>query len=167
EYLDLVDENDVVIGRKLRSEAYAEGLRNFRVINAFVVNAKGELWIPRRSATKATMPLCLDTSVGGHVESGETYDQAFRRETKEEINIDIEHVSWRVLGCIAPREHPGLFAYMTVYEIQSDETPELNPDEFAESFWMKPADLLARIEAGDKVKSDLTILTKYFYSERP
>jgi len=43
EYLDLVNENDEVIGRKLRSEIYAEHLSNFRVVNAFVVNSKGEL----------------------------------------------------------------------------------------------------------------------------
>jgi len=73
EYLDLVDLQDSVIGRKLRSEVYAEHLSNFRVVNAFVLNSKGELWIPRRTADKRIFPLCLDMSVGGHVESGESY----------------------------------------------------------------------------------------------
>ena len=52
ELLDLVDENDHVIGVMRRSEVYGKKLRNIRVINAFIVNSKGELWIPRRTAHK-------------------------------------------------------------------------------------------------------------------
>ena len=62
EYLDLVDENDTVIGKKLRSEIYAEGLLNFRVINVFLINSKGQIWIPRRTASKAIFPSALDFS---------------------------------------------------------------------------------------------------------
>ena len=52
EYLDLVDEQDNIVGNKKRSEIYAENLSNYRVINAFLVNSKGELWIPRRTSTR-------------------------------------------------------------------------------------------------------------------
>ena len=76
EMLDLVDENDCVIGTARRSEVYAKELRNIRVVNAFVINSKGELWIPRRTAHKRSYPSCLDMSMGGHVESGETYEEA-------------------------------------------------------------------------------------------
>lgn len=103
EYLDLVNENDEVIGRKLRSAVYAEGLSNFRVINAFIRNSKGEIWIPRRAANKKVFPLCLDMSVGGHVESGEKYDATFRRETMEETNLDIDRIDWSFLGHLCPR----------------------------------------------------------------
>lgn len=43
EYLDLVDDNDDVIGRKLRSEIYSEKLNNYRVINAFLIDSEGKL----------------------------------------------------------------------------------------------------------------------------
>jgi len=52
ELLDLVDRNDKVIGREKRSIVYAKRLSNFRVINAFIRNSQGELWIPRRTAVK-------------------------------------------------------------------------------------------------------------------
>lgn len=92
EFLDLVDENDNVVGKKKRSEVYAEHLSNFRVVNAFVVNTKGEIWIPRRVADKRIFPLCLDMSMGGHVESGESYEDTLKRETQEELKlIPIRH----------------------------------------------------------------------------
>ena len=65
EILDIVDENDCVIGQKKRSEIYRQRLCNFRVVNAFVVNSLGQLWIPRRSAHKSIFPFCIDVSMGG------------------------------------------------------------------------------------------------------
>ncbi|WP_292736317.1 NUDIX domain-containing protein [Nostoc sp. JL31] len=41
----------------------------------------------RRSAHKSIFPLCLDVSMGGYVETGETYEDALQRELKEEFNF--------------------------------------------------------------------------------
>ena len=109
EYLDLVDENDNVVGKKKRSEVYAENLSNFRVVNAFVVNSKGEIWIPRRAENKRIFPLCLDMSMGGHVESGETYEKMLKRETQEELNIDTDKAQVRLLGHLSPQKEPMRF----------------------------------------------------------
>lgn len=162
EYLDLVDSQDNVIGKKLRPEVYAEHLSNFRVINAFLVNSKGELWIPRRAADKRIFPLCLDMSVGGHVESGESYDETFRRETSEELNIDVDQVSHRLLGKLTP-DADNVSAYMQVYEIALDEAPRYNPADFIEYFWLTPTEALKRISEGEKAKGDLPTLIKKFY----
>lgn len=165
EWLDLVDEQDNVIGRKLRSEVYAEGLSNFRVVNAFVVNARSELWIPRRGPNKRIFPNALDMSMGGHVESGETYDESFRRETAEELNIDIDKVPWKLLGACTP-EADGMSAFMHVYEIRMDDAPSYNPDDFTGTEWLTPQALRARIAAGEKTKGDLPKLLERFYSEQ-
>lgn len=133
EYLDLVDENDVVIGKKLRSEIYAEKLSNYRVANAFIVNSKGEMWIPRRTADKKIYPSCLDMSVGGHVESGEGYDETFKREVAEELNIDTDKVECRLLGHLTPK-NAGVSSNMNLYEIKMDEAPDYNKDDFVEYF---------------------------------
>lgn len=162
EYLDLVNEKDEVIGKKLRSEVYAEHLSNFRVINAFVVNSEGKIWIPRRVSTKRIFPLCLDMSMGGHVVSGETYDQAFKRELAEELNIDADKTSWKLLGYLTPQKD-YVSAFMRVYEIKMEEAPQFNPDDFAEDFWLTPNELLSRIDQGEKTKGDLPILISKFY----
>ncbi|MBG1268388.1 NUDIX domain-containing protein [Nostoc sp. WHI] len=105
EILDIVDESDCVVGQKKRSEIYRQGLCNFRVVNAFVVNSLGQLWIPRRSAHKTIFPLCLDVSMGGHVETGETYEDALQRELKEELNLELNMVNVRPLGHLIPYQY--------------------------------------------------------------
>ncbi|MBP6945791.1 MAG: NUDIX domain-containing protein [Candidatus Pacebacteria bacterium] len=162
EYLDLVDENDLVIGREKRSEVHAKHLNNFRAVNAFIVNSSGELWIPRRTAHKQIAPLGLDMSMGGHVESGETYEQTFRREMAEELNIDTGVVPYKVIGYFKGGEH-GLKAFQMIFELKMDTVPDYNPTDFFESFWFKPLDLLKRIEGGEKTKSDLPILVRLLY----
>ena len=94
EYLDLVDENDNVIGKEKRSIVYSKGLNNFRVVNLFIVNSEGKIWIPRRGPHKRIFPSALDMSMGGHVDSGETYEQAFKREEErvKQINEKRRHL---------------------------------------------------------------------------
>lgn len=164
EYLDLVDENDIAIGTEKRSEIYKQNLKNFRVANAFIKNSEGKLWIPRRALHKKIFPLHLDMSMGGHVDSGETYDEAFKRETMEELNIDLHKTNFRLLGNLRPPIH-GVNAFMNVYEIYSDNVPEYNTDDYIEYFWLTPQELRERIKNGEKVKMDLPIVIDIFYPQ--
>lgn len=163
EYLDLVDENDNIIGQKKRSEIYAKNLFNFRVINAFLINSLGKLWIPRRTKSKKIYPLFLDMSLGGHVESGETYEQAFKRELKEELNLNITQISYNELGKLTPQGH-GVSAFMKIYEIRYDKTPNYNKNDFIEYFWLYPYEVIHKLNNGDKGKSDLLKLINLFYN---
>ncbi|MBD2248077.1 NUDIX domain-containing protein [Nostoc sp. FACHB-888] len=162
EILDIVDESDCVVGQKKRSEIYCQGLCNFRVVNAFVVNSLGQLWIPRRSTHKTIFPLCLDVSMGGHVETGETYEDALQRELKEELNLELNMVNVRLLGYLIPYQYQ-VSAFMKVYEIELDLNPEYNKNDFIESFWLSVNDLIEWLNSGEPAKSDLLKLVKIFY----
>jgi isopentenyl-diphosphate delta-isomerase len=159
EWLDLVDASDAVVGRMLRSEVYARGLSNFRVVNAFIVNEKAELWIPRRARHKRLFPGALDVSVGGHVESGEDYDAAFARETMEEVRIDVRVIGFREIARLSPVTH-SVSAFMRVYAIHHNADPEFNRDDFTEAFWLSPNALLDRIADGEPCKGDLPELVR-------
>ena len=162
EILDLVDNSDKVIGQASRSEIYRLGLNNYRVVNAFLVNDKGLLWIPRRSPNKRIFPLCLDMSVGGHVVSEENYDDAFRRELLEELNIHLDTVNWHHLGYLTPHQH-GVSAFMQVYEIKSNQVPKYNSEDFVGYIWASPLEVVQLIENGERSKDDLPKLIKKFY----
>jgi len=164
EWLDLVNERDEVVGSVTRDDAWARRLV-VRVVNAFLVNSQGELWIPRRTLTKRMFPGCLDMSVGGHVDSGEDYAAAFQRETLEELNLNVADVPWREIAAFSPFQ-TTLSAFMRVYELRTDTTPDFNPADFSEAFWLTPRQLLARIDAGDPAKGDLRELVRLCYGDR-
>ena len=162
EYLDLVNDDDQVVGREDRAVIYSQKLSNYRVVNAFIVNSQGQFWIPRRTAHKRIFPLCLDFSVGGHVESGESYDESFRRETFEELNIDVDKVGFRLLGHLTPAKD-GVSSFMNIYELKGEVAPDYNPNDFIGAEWLTPVELLDRIVRGEKVKDDLEKVIKSFY----
>lgn len=160
ELLDLVDSSDTVIGTVYRSEVYTTGATNFRVVNAFIINEHGQLWIPRRTATKRLFPLCLDASMGGHVMSGETYDDACARELHEELGIRAQDHDLIHLGSLRPDIH-GVSAFMRVYAIFSNTVPDYNTTDFCEYYWLAPSALHERVQAGDRCKGDLPLIVRH------
>ncbi len=163
EYLDLVDELDNVLGKMSRADVYDKGLSNFRVINVFLKNSKGELWIPKRTATKRLFPLHLDVSVGGHVSAGESYQIAFVRELAEELNIDATKVVYNEVAYFTPHKNK-VSAFMKVYEIKTDKDPNFNKDDFIEGNWILPEKLIKLLDGSVKAKDDLYKLIKLIYS---
>ena len=162
EVLDLVDEQDRVIGQATRGEVLERDLHNFRVVNAFLRNSKGEIWVPLRGPNKRQFPNCLDVSCGGHVSSGEDYETSFRRELEEELRIDLDDVSWSVIGRYTPHEH-GVSAFMVVYEILYDKTPDFNREDFVSSRWLAPDVFIRDLESGVPQKGDLLKLVRWCY----
>ena len=52
-----------------------------------IFNDAGELYLQKRSMTKDIQPGKWDTAVGGHIDYGETVEEALRREVREELGI--------------------------------------------------------------------------------
>ncbi|MFF7260070.1 NUDIX domain-containing protein [Streptomyces sp. NPDC008159] len=86
EILDIVDENDQVIGQAPRGEVYARGMRH-RAVFVRARDAEGRIFVHRRTATKLVFPSLYDMFVGGVVGAGESYDEAALREAEEELGV--------------------------------------------------------------------------------
>jgi isopentenyl-diphosphate delta-isomerase type 1 len=82
--MDIVNDADEVVGRDTRANVHARH-EIHRGVHVFVVNARGELLLQQRSATKESYPGYWDASVGGQVAAGESYLAAARRELFEEL----------------------------------------------------------------------------------
>lgn len=88
EMLEIVDENDAVIGQASRSQVHREGLLH-REANILFITPDGKLIFQKRSKDKETYPDKLTCAVGGHVEPGTTYEQTAIKECAEETGLEI------------------------------------------------------------------------------
>jgi isopentenyldiphosphate isomerase len=86
ELVDVVDENDCVVGRTTRREVRAKNLRH-RGVYILVFNSAGRLFVHRRTPNKDIFPSYWDVAIGGVVAAGEAYDAAARREFEEELGV--------------------------------------------------------------------------------
>ena len=86
EMIDVIDENDVVIGQVTRDELYQRNLSH-RIVHVLVFDRKNRLLLTKSCATKPFNPSTWGTSAGGHVQAGETTEHAAMRELGEELGI--------------------------------------------------------------------------------
>lgn len=86
EMLTLVTEDDRVIGPVPRKLVHGNPALVHRSVHVMVVGRAG-LLLQKRSLSKDTQPGKWDTSVGGHVGYGQTYEEAARREAAEELGL--------------------------------------------------------------------------------
>ena len=89
ELLDLVDDNDRVIGVHDRSWFYNNDIHFYRVINVFCTNSEGKILLQQKSDSCIQFAGLYDFSVGGHVQSNESYETAACREIYEEIGLKV------------------------------------------------------------------------------
>lgn len=119
EVVDVVDEHDRVVSSVPRSEMRRRNLRH-RAVYILVFNRAGQLFAHQRSRSKDVFPGFWDTTVGGVLCAGESYDEAAQRELAEELGIQnarlrrlfsfrFEDESTRVLGVAYSCTHDGPF----------------------------------------------------------
>ncbi len=84
EMFPLVDEQGNIIGAATRGECHNGSKLLHPVIHLHVFNSKGELYLQKRPEWKDIQPGKWDTSVGGHVDLGESVEMALKREVRED-----------------------------------------------------------------------------------
>ncbi len=135
EIFDVVDANDRVIDQKPRSEVHRLRLRH-RAIHLLVFNTGGELFLQKRSMKKDCFPGTWDSSVSGHVDSGEAYDACALREPREEIGLELAVVPERLFKIGACEETGQEFVWL--YRCEHDGPFRLDPDELSDGDWFAP-----------------------------
>ena len=87
EKFPIVNEQGEVIGSATRGECHSGSKLLHPVVHLHVFNSKGDIYLQRRPAWKDIQPGKWDTAVGGHIDFGETPEEALRREVREELGI--------------------------------------------------------------------------------
>jgi len=89
EMLTQVTDDDVVLGPVARSRVHGNPSLIHRSVHVLVLGTDGRLLLQKRSLRKDTQPGKWDTSVGGHVGFGQSYEEAARREALEELGLEL------------------------------------------------------------------------------
>lgn len=87
EWFPLVNETGETIGKATRQECHSGSKLLHPVVHLHIFNEKGDLYLQKRSMSKDIQPGKWDTAVGGHIDYGETVEEALRREVREEVGI--------------------------------------------------------------------------------
>ena len=117
ELFPLVDEEGRVIGKATRGECHDGSHLLHPVVHLHVFNSRGEVYLQKRPEWKDIQPGKWDTSVGGHMDYGETPEQALAREVREELGItDFTPTFNGKYVFDSRRERELVYVYSTTYD---------------------------------------------------
>ncbi|MDH6533865.1 NUDIX domain-containing protein [Parabacteroides sp. 52] len=123
EWFPLVNERGEVTGKATRQECHNGTKLLHPVVHLHVFNRAGDLYLQKRSMKKCIQPGKWDTAVGGHVDVGESIEEALFREVREELGMtDFEPQFLTRYVFESSVEKELVHTYRTVYE------GEIKPD---------------------------------------
>ena len=135
---DVVNDDDEIIGRELRSVVHARGLLH-RAVHVLVYNAAGQIFLQKRSMAKDNDPGLWDSSCSGHVDSGESYAVAAERELMEEIDLLVDEPMEELFKIEASAGTGWEFA--VIYRTEDEGPFNLCPEEIDEGRWFTPEEI--------------------------
>lgn len=140
EWFDVVDDRDEILYQAPRSEVHARRL-NHRAVHIWVFHPDGRLLLQLRTPTKDRHPNTWDSSASGHVDAGEAYPTAARRELEEELapphSLTLKEIAY-VSACEATGQE-----FIKLYRTESEGPFTPCPKEIALLKWIEPATLEA------------------------
>ncbi len=134
EYFDVVDDQDQVIDCRTRVEVHQNNLFH-RAVHAIVMNDRQDVFLQLRGPHRDNNPNLWDSSVGGHLKTGENYDQAIIRETAEEIGIKLKKPPEKLFKLTASATTDYEFCW--VYKIIHNGPLTIDRHEAVEGRWFE------------------------------
>jgi len=163
EIFDIVNERDEVIGQRPRREVHQLGLWH-RAVHILVFNARGEVFLQKRSMLKDTAKGKWDSSTSGHVDSGEDYDTSAVRELGEEIGLYVNTTPQRLFKIDACKETGWEFCW--IYRCESEGPFVLHPEEIETGAWFAPETVTRWVEEKPMDFARAFVLIWKIYSQR-
>lgn len=155
ELMDVVDEKDTIVGKATQEEIYEKELGH-RIVHVLLFDRKGRMALQRRSKNDAFCPNHWSTAVGGHVRSGESYEEAALREYREELGTESELT---LLG----KEYynpPGLKKHLTTFTTTYEGPFKLGEEEVEHIAYFTLEEIENMIKDGEHIHPELLFLLK-------
>ncbi|HSX52907.1 MAG TPA: NUDIX domain-containing protein [Patescibacteria group bacterium] len=165
--IQIVDENDNPLRAATMPETHAKGLIH-RVVRIMVEDSQGRILLQKR-APNMSWPNCWDNSAAGHVDAGEDYLTAARRELFEEIGIKTDKLDeigkYYTQGKYQSQIHKR---FNNLYKVVLTAIPQqmaLQKEEVASVKWFSLKDIKKLIkDKPDKVTDGLRDVIERFYT---
>jgi len=157
ELVDLVDLQDRVVGRAPRSQVRTRNLLH-RGVGILCRNARGEVYLHRRTHTKDVFPHLYDMFVGGVVGAGESYPDAAAREVAEELGIRGVPLEFLFAHLY---QGPHNRAWVHVFQVRWEGPVVHQESEIEWGAWVPEADLEAWCDRVEMVPDGLEIFRRY------
>jgi isopentenyldiphosphate isomerase len=151
ELLDVVNDDDEVIGVERRGDIHAQGLMH-RAVHILLFNSRGELFLQKRSLSKDEQPGKWDSSAAGHVDTGEDYLDCACREIGEELGV-VVIAPLQALFKLPASTRTGN-EHCMVYQYFFDGPLILQADEIDDGEWVDPANMDRRVAEDDPLFTD-------------
>ncbi len=163
--IQIVDKRNRIIGSMDKNEAKGQGLYH-QLARVIAEDADGRILLQKRAATENYYPNLWDTSCAGHVDQGESYEVAAKRELREEIGVaDVQlALIEEYLYTKVDYKQRDIRQFVRLYRINLDYTPtKLAKEEVDAVNWFAPKELISYIKTKpqDFTPGAIVALKKY------
>lgn len=160
ELFDIVDEENKVIGQALRKEVHTRGYIH-RTVSFYLFDRLGRVFVNQRVINKEFYPERWSIAFGGHVQAGETYNDAVLREAKEEAGVKGKPTFITYFKKRFDKEDKE---NVRVYGFITDREPKLDPHELKQGQFMTMKELEQKMKEKEFLPETpklLQIIRKY------
>ena len=131
ELLPVVDADGRQIATATRGECHGGSMLLHPVVHLHVFDREGRLYLQKRPDWKDIQPGKWDTAVGGHVDPGETIEDALLREAREELGLEDSEPVFRSRYIFeSDRERELVHIFTAVVDAVPTPTDELDGGRF-------------------------------------
>lgn len=146
----VVDANDQPLPPLPRKLVHGHNVWH-RSVHVWIVNNQGQILCQKRALDKESHPGFWESFFGGHVQAGESYQQAAVREIQEEIGITLDPAQftlWRInkrQGLPSGHNHEFQAIYITKWNGKLAKL-SFNDGEVDQAAWVNIAEVKRQIE---------------------